>query len=204
MYKIYEIEGKNKEELIEKALTDLNANKNEAINNIEETEAKLFKSKKYKIQVILKIDIKNYIKDYIKDFSKNSGIDMQLEVLENENIYSVNVLSDDSAILIGKDGKNLKSLQLLLRQSVLRKFNTNIKINLDIAGYKAKKTTRLEREIKKLAREVLKTKIDVKLDPMNSYERRIVHSLISTYDNLSTESVGEEPNRYTIIHYIEK
>ncbi|MBQ9181704.1 MAG: KH domain-containing protein [Bacilli bacterium] len=204
MYKIYEIEGKNKEELIEKALTDLNANKNEAIINIEETEAKLFKSKKYKIQVILKIDIKNYIKDYIKDFSKNSGIDMQLEVLENENIYSVNVLSDDSAILIGKDGKNLKSLQLLLRQSVLRKFNTNIKINLDIAGYKAKKTTRLEREIKKLAREVLKTKIDVKLDPMNSYERRIVHSLISTYDNLSTESVGEEPNRYTIIHYIEK
>ena len=114
MYKIYEIEGKNKEELIEKALTDLNANKNEAIINIEETEAKLFKSKKYKIQVILKIDIKNYIKDYMKDFSKNSGIDMQLEVLENENIYSVNVLSNDSAILIGKDGKNLKSLQLLL------------------------------------------------------------------------------------------
>ena len=204
MSKIYELEGKNKEELIEQALTNLNASNNEAIINIEELEAKLFKSKKYKIKVVLKTDIKKYIKDYLNEFSKKTGMSIQSEVLESDNIFNINVIPDDSSILIGKDGKNLKALQLLLRQSVAKEFGSVVKVNLDISGYKAKKVSRLEKEIKKIAKEVIKTKIDAKLDPMNSYERRVVHSLISNYEKLSTESIGEEPNRYTVIHYVEK
>ena len=96
MSKIYELEGKNKEELIEQALTNLNASNNEAIINIEELEAKLFKSKKYKIKVVLKTDIKKYIKDYLNEFSKKTGMSIQSEVLESDNIFNINVITDDS------------------------------------------------------------------------------------------------------------
>ena len=201
---VYQIEGKNKDQLIQTALAELNANENECIIIVEETEGKLFKAKKYTVKIVLKTNIKNYIKEFLTELLKKSGFTVQLEVLEIDNIYNVNLISEDSKILIGKDGKNLKSIQLLLRQSVSTQFGNIVKVNLDISGYKAKKEDRLEREIKKIAREVLKSKIDAKLDPMNSYERRIVHSLISSYDNLCTESIGEEPNRYTVIHYVEK
>lgn len=201
---VYQIEGKNKDQLIQTALAELNANENECIISVEETEGKLFKAKKYTVKIVLKTNIKNYIKEFLTELLKKSGFTVQLEVLEIDNIYNVNLISEDSKILIGKDGKNLKSIQLLLRQSVSTQFGNIVKVNLDISGYKAKKEDRLEREIKKIAREVLKSKIDAKLDPMNSYERRIVHSLISSYDNLCTESIGEEPNRYTVIHYVEK
>ena len=80
----------------------------------------------------------------------------------------------------------------------------DIKINIDASNYKKKKEEYFEREIKKIAKEVLKTKIDTKLDPMNSYNRRIVHSIVSNFKNLKTESIGEEPNRYTIIKYVEE
>ena len=69
--------------------------------------------------------------------------------------------------------------------------------------YKAKKINNLEHEIKKIVKDILDSKIAVKLDPMNSYERMIVHNYVSKYENLKTESIGEEPNRYIIIKYEE-
>ena len=121
---------------------------------------------------------------------------------ENDNIDII-LISDNNSILIGKDGKTLKSLQILIRQSLLIQTNINIKINLDVANYKAKKIKNMKYEVKKIAKDVLKSHIDAKLDPMNSYERRIVHNMISEYENLQTESIGEEPNRYVLIKYKE-
>ena len=74
---------------------------------------------------------------------------------------------------------------------------------LDISNYKAKREKHLIYEVKNLCQDVLKTKMDVKLDPMNSYERRIVHSTVSSFKNLITESEGESPNRYVVIRYKE-
>ena len=71
------------------------------------------------------------------------------------------------------------------------------------SNYKVKKEKHLSFEIKKICKDVLKTKMDVKLDPMNSYERRIVHNVVSKFDNLYSESVGEGINRYTVIKYKE-
>ena len=120
------------------------------------------------------------------------------------NILSVMLVSDNNPILIGKDGKNLSSIQTIIRQVVNNQTKQNIKINVDASNYKERKIKNLEREIKKIARDVLTSKVDVKLDPMNSYERRIIHSLISEYENLETISEGAEPNRYVVIKYIEK
>ena len=81
--------------------------------------------------------------------------------------------------------------------------NDGVKINLDIAGYKSKREKNIMYEAKKIAREVSKTKIDAKLDPMNSYERRLVHTAISDFKHIDTESEGEEPNRCVVIKYVE-
>ena len=70
---------------------------------------------------------------------------------------------------------------------------------VDVSIYKDKKVKRLEREVKRIMREVENTKIEAKLDPMNSYERRLVHTIVSENENLETESFGENPNRYVVI-----
>ena len=95
----------------------------------------------------------------------------------------------------------IDSIQLLIRQALLTQTNKNIKVIVDASDYRSSKQRNFEREIKKIAREVLKTKVEAKLDPMNSYNRRIVHALLADYENLETESFGETPNRYVVIRY---
>ena len=181
---------------------------NESIENIyykvNEIEGKLFKSKKFEIEVITKKEIINFIKQYFKDLGKKMSIDINVEVRIVEDIVGVILVSSNNSILIGANGRMLNSIQLLLRQAISNQTNFNIKVNLDISNYKDKKMKRLEREVKKIANDVLKTKMDISLDPMNSYERRIIHNLINEYENLETESIGEGSERHIVIKYIEK
>ena len=97
----------------------------------------------------------------------------------------------------------MNAIQVILRTIIKRMTNNKVKINIDASNYKAKKIENLENEIKKIIGEILETKVDVKLDPMNSYERMIVHNYVNDYENLKTESIGEEPNRYIVIKYRE-
>ena len=203
MLTLYKYEGKTKEEILEKCLNELNLTENDLFIKESETEAKLFKSKKYILEVIEKKEIINFIKEYLKELDKSFNIEIKSEVNEKEDIIKVNLVSNNNPILIGKDGKNIEALQLLIRNSIKNQTNFDIRVNIDASNYKKKKEEYFERDIKKIAKEVLNTKIDVKLDPMNSYKRRIVHNLASNFKNIKTESVGEEPNRYTIIKYKE-
>ena len=84
-----------------------------------------------------------------------------------------------------------------------QKIDMNLRINVDASNYKGKKIKNFEYEIKKIAKSVLRTKVAVKLDPMNSYNRRIVHNVVSEFENLTSLSEGEEPNRYVVIDYKE-
>lgn len=164
-------------------------------------EGKIFKNTKYKIIAIQKDELKKYIREYFNEIGNFMKIDIHSEIKDYNSSLNVNLISDHSSLIIGKEGKNLEALQTLIRQTIYKKTGLHIKINLDASEYKLKKQKRLEKEIKYLAKEVLETKIDVKLDPMNSYDRRIVHSIISEYKNLRTESIGESPNRYVVISY---
>lgn len=203
MLTLSKFEGKSENETKEKCLNELNVSEEELFFKQTETEAKLFKSKKIILEAIKKQDVINYIKEYIKELDKSFNIDIKSEVNEKDNIIKVVLVSNNNPILIGKDGKNIEALQALIRNSIRNQIGMDIKVNLDASNYKKKKEESFEREIKKIAKDVLNTHIDVKLDPMNSYNRRIVHNIVSKFKNLETESVGEEPNRYTIIKYKE-
>ena len=203
MLTLSKYEGKTKEEAIEKCTNELGVTQEELYMKETETEAKLFKSKKYIVEAIKKQTIIEYIKEYIKNVDKSLNIDIKSEINEKEGIIKVILVSNNNPILIGKDGKNIEALQALIRNSIRNKIGIDIKVNLDASNYKKKKEENFEREIKKIIKEVEQTHIEVKLDPMNSYNRRLVHNLASNHKNIKTESVGEEPNRYTIIKYEE-
>ena len=198
MLKVVKNESKTQEEALNKCLEDLNVNSSEVYSYFEE-ESGLFGKKKYIAYVVTKYDVKEYVKEFLLDLAKHMNISFNTEVNEKDGVISAIIITDDSAALIGKEGKTLNSIQTILRQSIRNFGNFDIKVNLDISGYKLKREKNIEREVRKIAKEVLKTKIEAKLDPMNSYERRIVHTIISSYDGLATQSEGEAPNRYVII-----
>lgn len=204
MITLSKYEGKNKEEIIEKIEQETNKTIKEFYIKETEIDGKLFKSKKYILEIIEKQEIIKFVKEYINNIEKCFNINIKSEVKENEEIIKVVLISDNNPILIGKEGKNIEALQTILRNSIKNQTGIDIKINVDASNYKQKKDEYFEREIKKVIKDVLNTQIDIKLDPMNSYKRRIVHNLVSKYKNLKTESIGQEPDRYTIIKYIEE
>lgn len=203
MLKINNYEAKTKEEALELSLVDLGLKENEIHYKEEEISGGLFKGKKIKLIVLPKKEIKKYIKDFISTIDKYMNIDIKVEIKEEDKVYNVLLISNDNSILIGKDGRTLHALEVMLRASVQSNSDFDIKINIDAGNYKAKRIERFEREIIKIIKEVVKTKIDVSLDPMNSFQRRIVHNLANKFDKIFTSSDGEGIERHVVIHYKE-
>ena len=199
MLNIYSYEGKTREEAVEQALDYLNLDEEYVIVKEIETNSDLVK-----VEVIDKADIKFFIKDYIANLSNLLGIDINVEIREYEGSYSVKLVSDNNSILIGKDGRTIAAIQTLLRKSLENQAHQIIKVNVDVANYKEKNLRRMAFEIKKIAYEVQKTKVDVALDPMNSYERREIHNMVDKIPNVTTESIGEGKERHIVIKYVEE
>ncbi len=203
--KSHKFEGKNSEDVLNKALAELNASTNEVYYNVtEEQSGGLFKSKKYVVTIVLKEDIVEYVKSYLKEVTELMGINVEFETQKRENYIKVNMVSDNSAILIGKNGRTMRSLQDLLRQSIKTQVGVSVNVILDSNDYKEKQQRNIERLAVKLAKDVVKTKIEVKMDKMNSYERRLVHNRLSNFKGVTTISEGEEPERYVIIKPVEE
>ena len=196
--KKYIYEGKTVEELKEKALNELKVNNEDLIVNILEEKSSLLK-KTAKIEVTTINDVFNYSKEVLSEILKLMNIDVKFEIRRREKTISIKLFSDNNAILIGKNGRTIAALQTLVRQIISNEVNEKLSIVLDVENYKEKRTKNIEYLAKKTAREVAKTKVEAKLDSMNSYERRIVHSILANDKFVYTESIGEEPNRCVVI-----
>ena len=200
MNTLHRFEGKNLEVLKKECLEQLNVNEDE-LYTFETEETGLFKGKKYIIEAMTKNEIIKEIRQFINELAKNMNIEINSEIkIENENI-NVLLVTDNNKIMIGKDGKTLNAIQIILRQSMNELTKFGLRIIVDVGNYKNKRLKNLEREVKKICHEVLKTKVEVKLDPMNSYERRKVHSIVSEFPELESISYGEDPNRYTVVKF---
>lgn len=197
--KIYEYEGKTEEEVILKALNELNVKEDELIYKTKEEITGLLKKKRIKLRLILKTDVIEYSKEYLNNLVTGLGLDLQLETKREQNCISIKMNSNNNSILIGKKGKTLESIQILLRQSIFNKTGIFVNIILNVENYKEKQEKNIQILSKKLAKEVLQTQIEIKMDSMNSYERRIVHETLKNYKGIKTESEGEEPNRSVVI-----
>jgi spoIIIJ-associated protein len=201
--KLEVFEGKTREDAKQKALDALNVSETEIFYKEEEIKGKLFKATTYKCSAIKISEIAAFLKEKLAELLNNMGIECQFETNVRDEQINIKMYSDKNNILIGKNGQTLMAIQTVLRQMVHNEIGMYPYILLDVENYKEKKISNLERTAKRIAKEVQKTKIDVSLDNMNSYERRIIHNVLTKFKNISTTSEGEEPNRHVVIRYVE-
>lgn len=204
MIEVIKEEAKIKEDAINTILSKTNLTKEDFFFKSEFVEGKLFKSSKYIVTGLKKEEVKKYIEEYIKNLSTLLNIEINCEILYINSAFNVTLVSDKNSILIGKEGKTLNAIQILLKQAINSATNFSIRVFLDVGNYKLNKIKNIEKEIRHLAKEIQKSHLEVSLDPMNSYERRIVHNIINEYENLETESFGEGKERHVVIRYVEK
>lgn len=194
------LEAKTKDEAIRLACEKLNASEEEILYSIqEETTGRLFKSSNFIIKATTLIHLKDVVKEYLKKIIVNLGLEVQFESTLRDRKINIKMYADNNAILIGKDGKTLKALETLAKQKIKNDYNYSIGLYLDVEDYKEKRIKNLEYLAKKVAREVRSTKVEATLENMNSFERRIVHNILTDFKGVTTTSEGEEPNRHVII-----
>lgn len=194
----YIYEGKTLEEAKNKALTELNLTEENVIINILEEKNGLLK-KSVKIELVDINAIIAEIKDTINEIVSLMGLTSNLEVRRRENNITITIFSNNNSILIGKNGRTMSAIQTIIRQIIHSQVKSNLQIIIDVENYKEKRIKNLEYLAKKVAKEVAHTKVETKLDPMNSYERRTIHNVLSQNKYVYTESEGIEPNRYVVI-----
>ena len=195
----YRFEGKTKEEALENAIFELSLKSDEYFVNENEVKKGLFKGTTVEIEVIKKEDIISFIKEYLTKLTTDMGLEVKIEIKTAKDNLAITLYSDNNNILIGKNGRTLDALTIIIRQVIKKEIGMNFRFLLDVGEYKIKQQRNIERIAKQTAREVAHTKVEAKLDPMNSYERRLVHAILNDNSKVYTESEGEEPNRYVVI-----
>ena len=121
---------------------------------------------------------------------------------ENDNTYMVELVGDDLGYLIGRRGDTLDALQHLSNYTINRGIEGHIRINVDAEAYRQKREDSLRRYATKKAQQVLKAHRRTTLEPMNAYERHVIHATLQDMDRITTYSVGTEPNRRVVIEYV--
>ena len=210
--KSLELRSKSQEEAIQKAIEQLNVDK-EDIEDIKveviEEPSKGFlgfigaKDGLYKITLIEKqIEIKeiDIAKEFIETMLHNAKVNADVIATQEDNLIKINIKGKEATCLIGRRGETLDAVQFLTGLA-LNKINkdSHCRVLVDIENYREKREQSLIRYANKVAREVAKTKKTKKLDYMNPYERRIIHAALQSDPHVTTHSEGEEPFRKVVI-----
>lgn len=157
-----------------------------------------------RVEALMTDNIKEVISMYLNDVLVHFNMPFTVTVEEDDRGYTFNINTENNPILIGRDGKTLTALQFLCKQVSYVFSDVPQNITIDVGGYKERRILQLEILATKTAKEVAKSKIEAKLKPMNSYERRIVHAKLTEWRDVETVSMGEEPNRYLVIRPVKK
>ena len=120
----------------------------------------------------------------------------------DKNTYKAELVGDDLGYLIGRRGDTLDAIQHLCNYSIKREAEGHIRINVDAEEYREKREESLRRYARKKAQQVLKNRRRTTLEPMNAYERHVIHAALQDMDNITTHSTGTEPNRRVVIEYV--
>lgn len=199
----YKFQAKNEDGLLEKALEELNVKEDEVLTRTYEEKGGLFSGKKYTIEVVKLSDIATLGKEVLKELLDSLNVEANVETKIREGKIKYEIFSKNNSVLIGKKGHILDSIQVYVRQAIFNAIDMYVNLSVDVENYKEKQNYFLEKKVKKIARDVTLSKVSVKLDPMNSYERKLVHEAIQGFKYVCSESEGEEPNRCVVIKYVE-
>lgn len=226
-------EGKTTNEAIEKGLKELNVKKDQVDIKVLEQEKRSFFDilaprvvkveltvKENSNQVIEKHNvkhevvediseeelssIKNELEKFISEFLYRIDESFKYEMSSDSSSITINVTGEKSGTLIGYRGDTLNSLQNILNAIANKNTKSKVRVFLNIDNYKEKREKSLEDLAIKVSKTVLRNNKSITLEPMNSYERKIIHSKLQDVKNISTHSIGEEPNRRIVIEKVNK
>lgn len=152
-----------------------------------------------KVQVRLKNSHSDDGVMFLRDVFERMDVDVDIEKEEDEESILLRVTGRDSGIIIGRRGETLDALQYLTSLVVNKRSDEYKRVTVDIENYRQKREATLERLADRLADRVIRYRRSVTLEPMNPYERRIIHSTLQDNDYVETYSVGEDPNRKVVI-----
>ena len=217
-------EGRTTNEAIEKGLKELNVSKKQVEIKVLESEDKrsffnILTPRVVKVELIVKEEshvsekkeraevseeaenmaeenVKNFLDDFI---SKLPTSDLKYEIKRDKSDLLVNITGDDTGYLIGYRGNVLNALQVILNNIANKGINERVRILLNIGGYKEKREKDLKELADKIAGTVIRKRKSITLEPMSSYERKIIHSRLQENTKVETHSIGEEPNRKVVI-----
>jgi len=201
--KSVDITAKTVEAAIEIALEKLNANELQVnIEVLEESKRPvlgLFGGREALVRVTLNEDADRRAVEFLENILAKMNINAKISAQIENNTLHVGLEGENMAVLIGRRGQTLDSLQYLISLVVNKERDDYIRVVLDTENYRQKRKETLEKLAHKLARKAKKLRKDIILEPMNPYERRIIHSTLQNNKFVSTKSEGDEPYRKVII-----
>ena len=202
--KTIEMTGKTVEEALKHALDQLNLTKDKVdVEVIDEGSKGLFNligTKPAKVKVTKKPDVLDDTKTFLVNVLSSMNINADMDIKEENDIIKINLKGPKMGLVIGYRGETLDSLQYLVSLVVNKNHeNPYKKVVLDAENYRHKREETLIKVAQKTAYKVKKSGRPYKLEPMNTYERRIIHSALQEYNDINTYSEGEEPFRRIII-----
>ena len=217
-------EGRTTNEAIEKGLKELNVSKKQVEIKVLESENKrsffnILTPRVVKVELIVKEEnhvnekkeraevseesenmaegnVKNFLDDFISKLPTN---DLKYEIKRDKSDWLVNITGEDTGYLIGYRGNVLNSIQVILNNIANKGINERVRILLNIGGYKEKREKDLKELADKIAGTVIRKRKAITLEPMSSYERKIIHSRLQENTKVETHSIGEEPNRRIVV-----
>lgn len=153
------------------------------------------------IKVRKKNDVLDNIREFLDKVFQAMGLDVQIEIEKDEdsNIVNVELKGDEMGVLIGKRGQTLDSLQYLTNLAVNKNAENFVKVKIDTEDYRKRRRETLENLAKNIAYKVKRTKHPVSLEPMNPFERRVIHSALQNDKFVTTHSEGDEPYRHVVV-----
>lgn len=212
MKKVTEQYGKTVEEAIRKALEELKVSRDDVVVDVidEPTTGILgmlsSKMAKVRVTVAKKVDPDTIektvikVKEIIDNLFRITNETSTYEIIAKEDKVEVKIDSKDSAHLIGYKGKTIEAIQSVLN-SILQKEDKYTKVFVEVNDYKNKKEEKLKMLARKMEKNAVKYRKNIRLEPMSAYERMIIHTELANSENVVTESIGEEPRRRVVIKF---
>lgn len=195
--------AKSTDEAIQLALEELGVGIDMVeVEILEEASKGLFGilgGKEARVAVTLKASASSAAKSFLDDLFFAMGMNVNVDIEEGNNALDINLSGDDMGIIIGKRGDTLDAIQYLTSLAVNKVDGPYMKVSLDTENYREKRKEALESLAYRIAEKVTRTGRRHTFEPMNPYERRIIHATLQDHESVHTYSVGEEPNRKAVI-----
>ncbi|MBR5317443.1 MAG: protein jag [Lachnospiraceae bacterium] len=197
-----EVSAKTVDDALTEALVKLGATSDQVEYEVIEKGSTGFLgigSKPAVIKIRKKCTVEDNIREFLGNVFKAMEIEVEIVIKKEDGNYAVDLKGDDMGVLIGKRGQTLDSLQYLTNLAVNKNTEEHVKVKIDTEDYRNRRKETLENLAKNIAYKVKRTKRPVSLEPMNPFERRVIHSALQNDKFVTTHSEGDEPYRHVVV-----